>query len=159
MLPRKGVSLYECMDEWEMFNETTLSEKEEFYNSLNMEDITDLKTLKKKLGEHHDLYLKSDTLLLVDVFKNFTKMCLKIYHPIKFLSAPGLADIENGGGMCNKVHGHAKTNNKYMTGYNKESSYLNYWDVNNLYGWEMLQKFLVKKFNGLKIFLNLMKIL
>ena len=114
------------MDEWEMFNETTLSEKEEFYNSLNMEDITDLKTLKKKLGEHHDLYLKSDTLLLVDVFKNFTKMCLKIYHPIKFLSAPGLADIEKGGGMCNKVHGHAKTNNKYMTGYNKESSYLNY---------------------------------
>ena len=46
MLPRKGASLYECMDEWEMFNDTTLSEKEEFYSSLNMEDITDLKTLK-----------------------------------------------------------------------------------------------------------------
>ena len=93
MLPRKGVSLYECMDEWEMFNETTLSEKEEFYNSLNMEDITDLKTLKKKLGEHHDLYLKSDTLLLVDVFKNSRKICLKMYilEPVKFPSTPGLA--------------------------------------------------------------------
>ena len=79
-------------------------------------------------------------------------MCLKIYHldPIKFLSAPGSADIEKGEGMCNTVHGHAKTNNKYMTGYDKESSYFNYWDVNNLYGWEMLQKFLVKKFEWIE---------
>ena len=46
----------------------------------------------KNLGVYHDLYLKSDTLLLV-VFKNFRKMCLKIYHldPVKFLSPPGLA--------------------------------------------------------------------
>ena len=47
----------------------------------------------KKLGEYHDLCLKSDTLLLVDVSENFRKMCLKIYHldPVKFLSAPGVA--------------------------------------------------------------------
>ena len=39
------------------------------------------------------MYLKSDTLLLTDVFENFRKMCLKIYHldPVKFLSALGLA--------------------------------------------------------------------
>ena len=47
----------------------------------------------KNLGKYHDLYLKSDTLLLVDIFENLRKMCLKIYHldPIKFLLAPGLA--------------------------------------------------------------------
>ena len=46
----------------------------------------------KNLGKYHDLYLKSDTLLLVDIFENLRKMCLKIYHldPITFLLAPGL---------------------------------------------------------------------
>ena len=46
----------------------------------------------KQLGEYHDLYLKSDTLLLANFFENFRKMCLKIYHldSAKFLSAPRL---------------------------------------------------------------------
>ena len=67
-----------------------------------MEDITDADYMQgkrvckdfeiKNLGEYHDLYLKSDTLILADLFKNFRKMCLKIYQldPAKFLSAPGL---------------------------------------------------------------------
>ena len=41
LLLRKGVYLYEYMDDWEKFNERTLPEKEEFYRNLNMEDITD----------------------------------------------------------------------------------------------------------------------
>ena len=65
-----------------------------------MEDITDADYMHvkrvckdyeiKNLGEYYDLYLKSDTLLLGDVFENFQKMGLKIYHldPAKFLSAP-----------------------------------------------------------------------
>ena len=103
MLLRKGVYPYEYMDEWEKFNGTTLLEKEEFYSNLNMEDITDADYMHakrvykdfeiKNLGEYHDLYLKSDTLLLVDLFENFGKMYLKIYelNPLKFLSTPGLA--------------------------------------------------------------------
>ena len=85
------------MDDWKKFNETTLPEKEEFYNNLNMEDITNADYMHvkrvcidfkiKNLGEYHD------TVLLVDVFKNFRNICLKIYHldPLRFLSAPGLA--------------------------------------------------------------------
>ena len=45
------------------------------------------------VGEYHDFYVQSDTLLLVDVFENFRKTCLKVYEldPAQFLSAPGLA--------------------------------------------------------------------
>ena len=89
------------MDEWEKFNEA-LSEKEECYSNLNMADIINsncnhakrvCKDFENKLGEYHDLYLKSDTFLLADGFENFRKMCWEIYQldPAKFLSAPGLA--------------------------------------------------------------------
>ena len=68
----------------EKFNETTLTEKEEFYSNVNMEDITEVDYMHAKrvckdfeikyLGEYHDLYLKSDALPLADVFKKFRKM-------------------------------------------------------------------------------------
>ena len=47
----------------------------------------------KNLGEYHDLYVQSDTLLLADVFENFRNTCLKVYEldPAHFLSLPGLA--------------------------------------------------------------------
>ena len=48
--------------------------------------------------------------------------------------------------------------NKYTKDYdkNKELSYLKYWDVNNLYGWAMLQKLPVKMLSGLNVIFNLM---
>ena len=80
-----------------------IHEKEDFYNHINMEDITDAdhghangvsKDFEiKNLGEYHDLYVQSDTLLLPDVDENFRNMGLEIYDldPCHFLSAPGLA--------------------------------------------------------------------
>ena len=148
LLLRKGFYPYEYMDDWEKFIETTLPEKEEFYSSLSMEEFTDAdymhgkrvcKDFKiKNLGEYHDWYLKSDTVILADVFKNFRKMCLKIYEldPVKFISAPGLAwqaalkkakvnlellidinmllIIEKGirEGICAAIHWYAKANKK-----------------------------------------------
>ena len=56
--------------------------------------ITFLKKIKlKNLGEYHDLYVQSDTLLLADVSENFRNMCIKSYEfdPAHFLSLPGLA--------------------------------------------------------------------
>ena len=119
-------------------------------------------------GEYHDLYVQSDTLLLADVFENFRNICLDIYglDPVYFVSAPGLAwqaclkktkvklelitdydmilMIEKGirGGICQATHRYAKANNKYMKNYDKnsESSYIEYLDANNLYGWAMSQK-------------------
>ena len=90
LLLRKFVYPYEYMNDQEKFNETTLPKKAEFYRNLKIEDTTDANCMHgkrvcknfeiKNLGEYHDLYLESGTLLLVDVFKNFIKMCLKIYQ-------------------------------------------------------------------------------
>ena len=86
LLLRKGVYPYEYMDSWERFDKTSLPDKEAFYSSLNMEDITDHRHAKrvfkclnnKNLGDYHDLYVQSDTLLLADVFENFRQMCIKV---------------------------------------------------------------------------------
>ena len=91
------------MNNWERFDETALPDKKAFYSNLNMEDITDVehrhasKVFKefrlKNLGDYHDLYVQSDTLLLADVFEKFRSKCIKIYEldPAHFLSEPGLA--------------------------------------------------------------------
>ena len=103
LLLRKGVYAYEYMNSWERLDKTSLPDDKAFYSELNLEDITDedyihaqkvFKYFKlKNLGEYHDLYVQSDTLLLADVFENFRNKCIEIYEldPARFLSAPGLA--------------------------------------------------------------------
>ena len=86
LLLRKGVYPYEYMDRWQRFDETSLPGKEAFYSNLNMDDITDVDyrygkkvfeyLINKNLGEYHDLYVQSDTLLLADVLENFRNMCI-----------------------------------------------------------------------------------
>ena len=90
LLLRKGVYPYEYMDSWERFNETSLPDKKAFYSELNLEDITDkdyahaqkvFEEFKlKNLGDYHDLYVQSDTLLLADVFENVRNKCIEIYE-------------------------------------------------------------------------------
>ena len=128
----------------------------------------------ENFGDYHDLYVQSDTLLLADVFENFRDMCIKEHEldAAHFLSLPGLAwqarlkktnielelltnydmllMVEEGvrGGICHSIHRYAKANNKYMKNYNnnEESSYIQYLDANNLYGWAMSKKLPVNGF-------------
>ena len=75
------------MDNWGEFDETTLPHKEAFYSNLNLENINDEDYAHvqkvweiKNLGEYHDLYVQSDTLLLADVFENFRNKCIEIFE-------------------------------------------------------------------------------
>ena len=196
LLLRKGVCPDEYMDSWERFAEISLPDKEAFYSGLKMEGITDVdyrhakRVFKnfnnKNLGDYNNLYVQSDTLLLVDVFENFRNKCTEIYEldPAHFLSGPGLAwqacfkksgvklelltdvdillMVEKGirGGICQAVHIYAKANNKDMKNHDKskESSYIQYSDADSLYAWAMSQKLPVDGFK-LKIYIyqNLMK--
>ena len=188
MLLREGVDPYEYINSLERFNETLFRNKEVFYGCLNMEDITDIDYKHAKevfrefkmnnLGDYHDLYVQSDTLLLADIFENFKNKCIETckLDPSYFLSAPELkwqACLKNTeielelltgrnmllmiakrirGGITQSIHRYAEANTKYMKNYdkNKESSFLIYSDVNNLYGWAMSQKLPVGSFMWVK---------
>ena len=175
LMKKKGVYPYDYRDSHQKFQETQLPKKEDFYSLLLDEDISDDEyqhTLQvwdafqiKNVGQYHDLYLKSDVLLLADVFENFRKTCLSHYKldPCHYLRSPGLSwdvmlkmskinldlindidmqlFIEKGmrGGISHIALRRAQTNNKYMKDYDhsKETSYIMYLDANNLYGWSM----------------------
>ena len=166
------------MDGWQKFDVACNVLKPcDFRNDLKGEEISNedfkfyLEICNKfninNLGEYHDLYLKTDVLLLADVFENFRKTCLEYYglDPCHYISAPGLAwdallkmtntelelisdidkylFIEKGlrGGVSIITHRKGEANNKYMKNYdkNKPSKYVVYLDENNLYGWAMQQ--------------------
>ena len=185
LLLRKGVYPYDYTNDWDKFKETQLPLMKDFHNTLNQTDITkeDYEHAQKvwntfnikNLGEYHDLYVQSDTLLLADIFENFRETCQRIYKldPTHFLSALRLAwqaclkmtkvklefltdenmllIVEEGirGGICKAIHGYESAKNKYMKNYNKNviSSYLQYVDASNLYGWAMPKKLPIGEFN------------
>ncbi|XP_011859207.1 PREDICTED: uncharacterized protein LOC105556722, partial [Vollenhovia emeryi] len=175
MLTRKGVFPYEYVDSVDRLRETELPPREAFYSSLTGENISDndyehAVTVWRRfrignLGEYSDLYLKTDVLLLADVFENFRDKCMRSYDldPAHYYTLPGytwdamlkytgvrfelLTDIdmllfvERGvrGGLSQCSHRYARANNKYLPSHDplEASTYLMYYDVNNLYGWAM----------------------
>ena len=188
LLTRKGVYPYDYVSSIERLTETQLPPKEKFYSKLNGEDITDddyhhainvWNTFKcQTIKDYHNLYLKSDVLLLADVFENFRKTCLKHYNldPAHYYTSPGMAwdaclketgqelqllydydmlmMFERGkrGGITRISKRYAEANNKYMKDYNpdKPSTYIQYLDANNLYGWAMSQSLPTHGFKWMK---------
>ena len=188
LVKRKGVYPYDYMDSFSKFNDMELPERKEFYSLLIDKNISedDYKHAKdvwntfnlQNMGEYHDLYLKTDILLLTDVLENFRKTCLTYYKldPLHYITSPGLAwdamlkmtginlelitdidmqlFIERGmrGGISCITHRHAEANNKYMKNYDpdKPSSYIMYLDANNLYGWAMSQPLPYRNFRWVR---------
>ena len=101
LVKEKGVYPYEHMDSFERFSEDNLPDKSKFFSSLKDECISEKDYQRannvwnvfqmKTMGDYHDLYLKTDVLLLADVFENFIKTCLDYYglDPSHYFNSSG----------------------------------------------------------------------
>ena len=177
LVTQKEVYPYDYIDSFKKFSEDKLSNKYKFLSSLKDKCVSEKDYLKANniwnvfkmnaVGDYHDLCLKTDVLLLANVFEKFISTCLDYYGvgPCHSFSSPGLCwnamrkmtgielellldidinlFIEKGmrGVIVYIAKRHSKANNKYMTCYDgsEESKYIIYLDANNLYGWVMCQ--------------------
>ena len=178
LVTKKGIYPYDYMNGFEKFSERHLPPKKDFYSKLNDCGITDKEYEHaeriwkefeiKNLGEYHDLYLKSDVLLLADVFEEFRNICLENYSldPAWYYTSPGLSwdallkhskvnlelltdpdmllvfekGIRGGVSMISNRLGQA--NNKFMEkkfDSSQPSKFISYLDADNLYGWAMMK--------------------
>ena len=188
LIKRKGVFPYDWFDNFGKLSSTSLPPKEAFHSILNDSRITEedyqhaqnvWETFNMKtMRDYHDLYLKSDVLLLSDVFENFRDVCLDNYRldPIFYYTAPGLAwdaclkitkielelltdyemlmMVEKGirGGVSMISTRYGKANNPYMKDYDPDqpNKFISYLDANNLYGWAMCKPLPTKGFRWME---------
>ncbi len=188
LLKRKGVFPYEYMTDFSKLSKTSLPPKEAFYSQLNESGISDKdyehaqkvwSTFNcKTMRDYHDLYLKTDVLLLADVMTEFRRTCKKAYglDALYYHTSPGLAldamlkytevkldlisdsdmylMIERGirGGVSSIMKRYSKANHKYLDDYDpkKSSKHILYLDANNLYGWAMSKPQPYKNFRWMK---------
>ena len=164
------------MSSWDHFEETQLPPIEAFYSKLNMSSISsnDYQHTQKvwkefrihNLGDYHDLYLRTNVVLLAKVYEAFGETCLEHYKldPSHFYTSPGLAwkaclkhtgirlklltdpdmllMFELRGGITQAVRKYAAANNPYIGDKfdsNEDTTHLQYLDANKLYGWAMSQ--------------------
>ena len=175
LLARKGVFPYDWFDGFDKLQVPNLPPKDEFYSILYDTNITDEDYQHagnvweafgmRSFRDYHDLYLRTDVILLADVFENFRGVCMKNYglDPAWHYTAPGLAwdatlkitkvelellrdpdmliMVENGirGGISMISTRYGKANNRYMKNYDPRlpTKFITYLDANGLYGYAM----------------------
>jgi hypothetical protein len=178
LVVKKGIYPYEYMNSWGRFTEEELPPKEAFFSRLTDSEITDEDYAHalavwtafgcETLGDYHDLYVKTDVLLLADVFETHRSNTLKHYELdcAHYYTTPNfawdamlkktgvtlellteynmllLAESGLRGGISMISHRHGEANNTHMGEQydpDKESAHLMYLDANNLYGNEMVK--------------------
>ncbi|XP_074026081.1 uncharacterized protein [Leptinotarsa decemlineata] len=177
LMRQKGVFPYSFIDSLDKLNYSSIPSKVDFYDKLNEKHVSDEDYDRVKqvwntfncqdLGEYSDIYLKSDVLLLCDIFENFRNMSLDTYKldPAHYFTSPGLSwdamlkytgvnlelltDIDMVHFLQNGIRGGVSqcserkhiANNQFLPNYNPEepSSFIMYLDATNLYGHSMSQ--------------------
>lgn len=178
IMRKKGVFPYSFVDNIAKLDVTSLPSKADFYDKLSEEHISDEDYERAKfvwnyfdckdLGEYADIYLKTDVLLLCDVFQNFRRTCLEKYKldPAHYYTSPGLSwdamlkytkielelltDIDMihffkkgiRGGISQCSERKCEANNKFLPNFNpnETSTFIMYLDSTNLYGHSMSQQ-------------------
>ena len=89
LLLRKCFYPYDYMDSWDIFDETSLTDKKGFYSEFHLKGITNKDYTQaqkvfeefrlKNLGDYHESYVQSDTLLLTNVLEDFRNSGIEIY--------------------------------------------------------------------------------
>ena len=102
LVKKKGIYQYKYFNSLKKFKESKLPDIDKFFSSLKDCGISEGEYQRacnvwkvfgiKTLGEYHDLYLKTDVLLLCDVSQKFINVCLKDYDldPSCYFSSPAL---------------------------------------------------------------------
>ena len=177
LMTQKGIFPYDFFDNFSKLNYNHFPPREAFYNTLANEECSIKDYLHgelvwnkfncKTFKDYHDLYLKSDVLLLTDFFEKFRNECINSYglDAAHYFSAPGMAwdaalkltevqlqlfDNEEmytflersiRGGVSQISKRVAIANNENCQDFDplKPISHLIYLDANNLYGWAMSQ--------------------
>ena len=166
LVKKKGINPCEYFNSFGKFKETNLPDIDKFFSLLKDRGISEKeyqracdvwKVFKiKNLGQYHDLYLKTDVLLLTDVFEKFIGVCLKNYglDPCHYISSPSWswdAMLRYSSIKLQKIDNidvHLFLENGMRVGvsyiskrYSKsdENTGIIYWDTNNLYYLAMIQ--------------------
>ena len=178
---------HDYVDSFTKFSDDKLPDRWEFLSSLENGCISEKdylpvidiwNMLGRKKCDYHHIYLKTDVLLLADVFVKFINTCLEYYRldlrhyfrypELSWNAMLKMTDIElelisdidmysfvkigMRGGISYIAKKYSKANNKDIKSHydnNKSSKYITYLDENSLYGWEMSQYFPYSKFKWL----------
>ena len=161
LVKKKGIYPYEYFNSFKKFKDSKLHDIDCFFSLLKDCCVSEKEYQRgcnvwkvfeiKYFGEYHYLYLKTDVLLLCDVFKKFISVCLKNYGlgPAHYISSPGLSwdsMLRMTGIQLEKINnidihlflekgmrvGVSYISKRYSK--NCEIIEIIYWDVNNLYG-------------------------
>ncbi|XP_065354937.1 uncharacterized protein LOC135949334 [Calliphora vicina] len=187
LLTKKTVFPHNYIDSVEKLSETCLPSRDKFYNKLrqtecSLEDYKHAEAIWAKfecktLKNYLILHMKTDVLLLTDVFQNFRSICKRTYglDPCHYYSTAGfswdamlkttkiklslltdktiISFLQKGirGAVTQCPQRHSIANNKYLSDYNDQlpSKYVMHYEANNLYDWAMSQALPVGDFKWL----------